>query len=128
VFQVYSRFASGTGTIIDPQLYHEALPGALVRVSFELTHYSFDGPRPSSKTFTADVKSIRILVNPPPIQKHKAPQVDPGFGSPMKKSRMFDSNVQSKCPMYCVTYIQNVTPTNVSHASKVVAADGGTSF
>ena len=58
--------ATKTGRLIDPKLYHEALPGALIRVYFTSTHFFIS----NKNIFVADVTSIHVLVSPPLLEQH----------------------------------------------------------
>ncbi len=75
------------GDLIRPTRYQGALRGALVRVNFTLSHWFINSK--CSNVFVANVKSIRILVDPhapPTLQKRKTELRDPDE-SPSKKTR-----------------------------------------
>jgi len=72
------------GMLIPPDAYQSALAGATVRVAFTLTHWYFQkkGESMSSNTFTADVCSLRVLLEPIRLQsprRRKISKRDPGI-------------------------------------------------
>ncbi|KAF9044006.1 hypothetical protein BJ165DRAFT_1404880 [Panaeolus papilionaceus] len=83
------------GEIIAPERCKTALPGAIVRISFTLTHWHITGSKSDSSSgsayniFNADVKSIRVLSDPPAQaltpKKRRTARYDPDDGSPRKK-------------------------------------------
>jgi len=83
------------GNLITPERCKNALAGAVVRVSFTLTHWFIDkGEKEQSKnSFVADVQSIRVLLDPPSQamspKKRKTGRRDPGEGSPSKRANKF---------------------------------------
>ncbi|KAF9039959.1 hypothetical protein BJ165DRAFT_1407106 [Panaeolus papilionaceus] len=83
------------GEIIAPERCKTALPGAIVRISFTLTYWHITGSKSDSSSgsayniFNADVKSIRVLSDPPAQalmpKKRRTVHYDPDDGSPRKK-------------------------------------------
>jgi hypothetical protein len=68
------------GRLIEPKKYKEALRGAIVRVDFTMAHWYITSNGEATNRFVADVKTIRILMNPPALNpsRYTPPQQDPG--------------------------------------------------
>ena len=77
------------GNLIRPDKYKEALAGALVRVSFTLSHWYIASRNPTNN-FVADVKSIRVLIDPTAPKsptKRRTAKKEIEFASPSRRRR-----------------------------------------
>jgi hypothetical protein len=79
------------GDLIHPILCNSALAGAIARVTFALNHWYIENSSKehNANCFVADIKTIRILVNPTSQatspKKRKTARRDPGDESPTKR-------------------------------------------
>jgi hypothetical protein len=80
------------GALIPPDAYRSSLAGATVRVGFTLTHWYFQkrGDSIPSNTFTADIASLRVLIDPTRSQSPRRRKImshDPGIQQVSSKKR-----------------------------------------
>ena len=78
------------GNLIRPDTYKCRLAGALARVSFTLSHWYITSAQERIHSFVADVKSIRILMDPvipKKPTKRKTAKRDTEIASPSKRHR-----------------------------------------
>jgi hypothetical protein len=82
------------GDLIPPERYRTALPGALVRVNFTISHWYISPSKESinskehTNSFVADVIAVRVLADSTSIKtpaKRKISARDPEMGSSSKK-------------------------------------------
>ena len=85
------------GNLIEPRRYRDALPGAMVRVNFTLSHWHFPALDPHH-TFVADIVSVRILVDPAPqsAPKRKTAKRDPEIGASPRRMKAGGQDGSSK--------------------------------
>ena len=76
--------------MIKPEEYRVALAGALAQVSFTMAHWYIASANEATNCFVADVKSIRVLMDPTTPKKpskRKTAKRDVEIVSPSRRRR-----------------------------------------